>query len=232
MLVDLYGDHNYCEYHQTNRVWHTYRVCRYSPCVARSKRQEWTLAKREQADSRRELILRAATTRLNAAGYAGTSMAAIAADLGLTTNALYHYFDGKAAILGATFHRALDLLDRCIADAEQASGDGLSRLLLFVRAIAELIEAEPLPGGWHAVHLPRKQLLTVVERDAKQRTRLAALLQAGIADGSIRECDADSTIAIVRGGLQTFPYPTLVGRPRDPAVITGLVRLIERGLAR
>src|SRR5262245_14551455 len=83
MVDDLYGHHNNCEAHQTKRAWRTHRISRYSPAVARSKRHAWTLAKREQADSRRELILRAATTRLNAAGYAGTSMAAIAADLGL-----------------------------------------------------------------------------------------------------------------------------------------------------
>ena len=52
---------------------------------------------------------------------------------------------------------------------------------------------------------------------------------AQLCDG---DCDADATVAIVRSGIQAFPYPTLLGHPRDDALHTRIVRLIERGLAR
>jgi AcrR family transcriptional regulator len=198
--------------------------------MARAKSNAWNAAKREETNARRELILRAATRRLNASGYARTSMAAIAADLGLTTNALYHYFRAKADILYGCFERALTLITRCVDAGSTAEGSGLSRLLVYSRAMRELIESEPLPGAWHAVHLKRKQLTVVAERDAANRRRLSEILRDGIADGSIRSCDAEVAIAILTSGIQTFPYPGLAGKPNE-AVYVELEHLLERALA-
>ena len=144
-----------------------------SKTVTRSKRNAWTLAKREQAGSRRELILRAATTRLNATGYA--------AHLDGRDRCRPRTDDQRAVSLlrrqdcdfcRGTFDRALDLIERCIADAERWNGNGLSRFLVYVRAMGELIEAEPLPGGWH-VGTPASQT-TARDRYARCRAESAS----------------------------------------------------------
>jgi AcrR family transcriptional regulator len=63
--------------------------------------------RREQAAATRELILDAARRRFEASGYAGTSVAAVAAEAGVAPRTVYLAFESKANLLRAVWHRAL-----------------------------------------------------------------------------------------------------------------------------
>ena len=199
--------------------------------MPRAKIAAWKSAKRDDGEARRELVLRAATQRFNEVGYARASMAAIARQLGLSTNALYHYFDSKSDILLRCFERAFTLIDGCVDVAEAAPGNGNAKLRRFVAEVRALIESVPLPGSWLVVHLQPKDLTVVIARNAAQRKRLMATFRGGIADGSIRDCDVASTLAILLSGVYSLPYPTLVESLGTRRFNAELDRLVDRVLA-
>lgn len=59
----------------------------------------WAMALRDDHFARtRAALLAAATARFEDFGYEATSLAAIAADVGATTGALYHHFENKRAL--------------------------------------------------------------------------------------------------------------------------------------
>lgn len=64
--------------------------------------------RREQARRTREEILDAARRMFLADGYAPTTMAAIAAEVGVSVDTLYKTFRNKTGLVGALFERALE----------------------------------------------------------------------------------------------------------------------------
>lgn len=64
--------------------------------------------RREQARRTREEILDAARRMFLADGYAPTTMAAIAAEVGVSVDTLYKTFRSKTGLVGALFERALE----------------------------------------------------------------------------------------------------------------------------
>lgn len=191
----------------------------------------WKNAKRDETQARRDLILRAATNRLNQLGYARASMTAIAAELGLSTNALYYYFASKTDILYECFDRALSFITGCVEAAERAPGNGNAKVCHFAMRFRELIELEPLPGPWLIVHLPRPQIVAIGQRDAAFRARLHTIVRAGIDDGSIRNFDVESTVGILLSGLFGLPYQRLTDELGDDKLRAQLLGFVERALA-
>jgi AcrR family transcriptional regulator len=63
--------------------------------------------RREQAAATRELILQAAQARFEEDGYAATSMAAVAAQAGVSLKTVYLAFETKPGLLRAVWHRLL-----------------------------------------------------------------------------------------------------------------------------
>ncbi|MFE0106876.1 TetR/AcrR family transcriptional regulator [Streptomyces sp. NPDC059009] len=76
--------------------------------------------------NRKQLIVAAAGARFLRFGYTGTAMTAIAADLDVTSTALYRHFPNKQALLAAVVTEATRSV---AAAAEEARGDGVDALL-------------------------------------------------------------------------------------------------------
>ncbi|MFI8527733.1 TetR/AcrR family transcriptional regulator [Promicromonospora sukumoe] len=72
-------------------------------------------------DARRAEILEAARRAFAAKGYQHTSMAEVIAEAGLSTGAVYGYFEGKRELFAAV---ARTTLSRRSADLEEAAADG------------------------------------------------------------------------------------------------------------
>jgi AcrR family transcriptional regulator len=174
--------------------------------VAKSR---WEQTRQNEAHAKRELILRAATVHLNQRGYSGASMAGIAGELGLSTNAPYYYFKNKEEILLGCFFRAQTLLDGVIERAEQADLPANRRIIKFASDLIELLEREPLPYPGHAIFLPPDKLTEVENRAAHHESCLAGLIRAGIADGSVRPCDPELTVRLLLNGLYSLDQPGL-----------------------
>ena len=166
----------------------------------------WAIAKAAQRDARRETILRAATQCINRLGYTGASMAIIARELGLSYNALYHYFDSKEEILAQAFMRTHDLIATCVDRNIDASADGLARLLAFVDAFQQLVRDEALPSVALVGHLPQQTVNRLIARRNELLQSLRTIVEGGIDDGSIRSCDPTLLVHFVFGALENLPY--------------------------
>ncbi|WP_436535835.1 TetR/AcrR family transcriptional regulator [Actinoplanes sp. HUAS TT8] len=160
--------------------------------------------------ARREQILDVATANFATLGYAQTSMARIASDVGLTGPGLMHYFPTKKHLLVAVAERRFDILGRWALDSPAdtdgtgplrqmmrlagmcASQPGLIELFVLVSAEA----ADPTSAA-HELYVARyERVVAALTADFQQGVQ-AGFLRDGIDYEAIaRECIA------VADGLQ------------------------------
>lgn len=138
-------------------------------------------------------LLDAAVAVFNESGYDGTSVAALAARLGLSKAALYHHFASKEELLETALAEALDGLEGVLTGSDAASaGDRLAEVL---RGAVSVLVA----------HLPAVTLLlrvrgnSEVERRALERRRafdhaVTAIVRDAQAEGAVR-ADVDASVA-------------------------------------
>jgi AcrR family transcriptional regulator len=138
-------------------------------------------------------LLDAAVAVFNESGYDGTSVAALAARLGLSKAALYHHFSSKEEILETALDEALDGLEGVLAATDVVRpGDRLAAVL--EGAVGVLV-----------AHLPSVTLLlrvrgnSEVERRALERRRafdqaVTAIVRAAQEEGAVR-ADVDASVA-------------------------------------
>jgi AcrR family transcriptional regulator len=138
-----------------------------------------------------ESFLLAATTLINAQGYRGASVDAIARKLNRTKGSFYHHMEGKGDLLAACFNRSLGLLKDAQADAIRAQAQGLNQAYA---ATTALLRRQQTPAG----PLLRSSALSSAEGDGHDRmmremsqvvTRFSGMVTDGIIDRSGRPCD-------------------------------------------
>lgn len=150
-------------------------------------------ARRGRPGYDRRGLLDAAVTVFNESGYDATSVAALAARLGLSKAALYHHFTSKEEILETALGEALDGLEGVLRQAQAAAaGDRLAEVLQgAVRVLVEQLPAVTL--------LLRVRGNSEVERRALDRRRafdqdVAAIVEAAQSEGAVRD-DVDAAVA-------------------------------------
>lgn len=93
---------------------------------------------------RREEILAAAAAAVSRRGFAGTRVADVAADLGISSGLVFYHFDTKERLLSEAFgyaaERDLERLDRAVA----RHGSAVARL----RAVLRLYQPSGHAPGW------------------------------------------------------------------------------------
>lgn len=150
-------------------------------------------ARRGRPGYDREQMLHAAVALFNEQGYDATSVAALAARLGLSKAALYHHFSSKEEVLEVAVGAALDGLEGVLADATATSaGDRLAEVL---RGAVGVLVAQ-LPA---VTLLLRVRGNSEVERRALERRRafdqaVTEIVRAAQADGAVR-ADVDASVA-------------------------------------
>lgn len=155
------------------------------PMVDAFDRDSITAAKREQ-------ILAAASQLFNRRGVDSTRLDEIAAELGATTGAIYHYVGGKPAVLSECFLRTLRFGVTLQQAANEAAGSRAASLAAFQHAWAmvqmrpdlsplfPLTGFEALPGaGREAFH----------DETLRLGELTLAHCEAGVAEGSLRPLD-------------------------------------------
>lgn len=143
----------------------------------------------------RAQVLEVAVALFNEQGYDATSVADLAARLGLTKSALYHHFDSKEQLLSLALDEALSGLEGVLDEPEARSGTAAERLGAVLRgAVRVLVD-----------HLPSVTLLlrvrgnSDVERAALERRRafdhrVTALVAEAQREGLVRD-DIDGPVA-------------------------------------
>jgi AcrR family transcriptional regulator len=91
----------------------------------------------------RERILCAACERFAASGYGRARNQEIAAAAGVTSAALYHYYDSKAELFAAAWRYGLALVSRAYGEAAAGPGGAVDRLCAMVEANVALNRAHP-----------------------------------------------------------------------------------------
>jgi TetR/AcrR family transcriptional regulator len=183
---------------------------------------------------KRQAVLRQAATSFNAKGFHATSLNDVAASLGVTKAALYHYFPNKNALLVACFDHAMALCFTSLERGRAQGCNGRERLLLTLSGyLAQIIDDLSC-----AVVLleegaldPDDYAKLVGERDRFERA-LRSLVREGIKDGSIVPCDPKLVVFIILGALNWVPKWYKPGGRWTPRQISAaLSEVFERALS-
>ena len=158
---------------------------------------------REHHALKREAVILAAARAFASRGYHNTSLDDLAASLKVTKPTLYLYVPNKEAILFECFRAGLAQIQASLDDSEQATGLARERLFGFIRGYAAAIVGD---FGWCMLRAEDQHLSAALSRKIKLLKagidrRMRALIEAGVADGSIRECDPRMTAFALAGAL-------------------------------
>lgn len=160
-------------------------------------------SRRRARDEKREAVLRAAVQLFLEQGYHRATLNEVAKRLNITKPALYNYFRGKDEILFECWSIGHELVDECIAETSAGAGSGLDKLRKLTIRYAELMTTD------YGKSLVRFDLRDLSEHNrktvqtAKRRIDRAFrdYIASGIADGSVKPCDAKLAAFAIAGSL-------------------------------
>lgn len=143
----------------------------------------------------RAQVLAVAVALFNEQGYDATSVADLAARLGLTKSALYHHFDSKEQLLSLALDEALSSLEGVLDEPEALAGTAVERLAAVLRGAVRVL-VDKLP---YVTLLLRVRGNSDVERAALERRRafdhrVTMLVGEAQAAGLVR-ADVDGAVA-------------------------------------
>jgi len=192
-------------------------------------------SRRRARDAKREAVLRTAVQLFLEQGYHHATLNEVAERLNITKPALYNYFRGKDEILFECWAMGQELVDGAIADINANAGTGLAKLRKLVRAYAEVMSTD---FGASLVRFDVRDLSArngEVVRAAKRSIDLTfrGYIAEGVADGSIKPCDAKLSAFAIAGSLNWIGHWYRPDGPLPPEAISEefAIRLTE-GLAR
>lgn len=168
---------------------------------------------RADLDDVRDRILEVAKERFRRIGYNKTSMADIAADLGMSRANVYRFFPSKDAVTGFICKQILnEVADTAsaIARTNDAASEKLSRLLIAVHhhGKATLIEQKHMHDmivavmqeNWAIVKAHIEWMVTIFE----------AIIREGIEAGEFKVGDPAETARAVKTAFMPFFHPVLI----------------------
>jgi AcrR family transcriptional regulator len=152
---------------------------------------------------KREAVILAAARMFRERGYHNTSLDDLAASLEVTKPTLYLYVPNKEAILFECFRAGIAPILATLDECERAGGPARERLFAFIRGYAGAIVGD---FGWCMLRAEDQHLGAAMGRRIKLLKagidrRMRALIEAGVADGSIRACDSRMTAFALAGAL-------------------------------
>ena len=166
---------------------------------------------RNAAETRFELqkdrMLRAAAQCFNQKGFSGTSLKDVADVLGLTDAALYYYVRNKEELVYLCYVRAADVGREAMESARAEGRDGLDTVLHYLRYHIELMIGErgPIAIMSEIPSLKPSHRRQVLELSRRHSMNFEAIIEAGIADGSIAPCDVRMTGNAIMGSINWIP---------------------------
>lgn len=168
-----------------------------------------TAATRASAQAKRTSMLDAARALVAASGFSGATVAAIAADSGVSVGSVYSYFDNREALLAEIFRDAAEYEFAQVQRAVDAAGDDPAvRMAAFIDTFAD----RALRGrrlAWSLIFEPVTPAVEV------ERLRLRAgyrgLGEQIIGDGVAAGLFAAQDVPVVAGAVMGAVAESLVG---------------------
>ncbi|MFD7661528.1 TetR/AcrR family transcriptional regulator [Streptomyces sp. NPDC059788] len=188
-----------------------------------------SLRERRRAVAVRE-ILTAAEEHIDAQGPAALSLRAVARSLGMTVQALYHYFPSRDALVTALITKAYDDLADAVSAAVDTSSATASDDTTATTALPRLVAAAEGYRAWAIRHPERFQLLygaplrhyeAPVDGPTTQAVqRMSAIFRrelfAGFTTAQLAAADTEDLSPSLRAHLQHLP-PDALGALPPPA---------------
>ena len=172
---------------------------------------------------KRDAVLKTAAHLFVERGYQKTSMSLLSTRLKITKPALYYYFRNKEEILVACYRSGIAAIEIHLRPVDPEMGTALARLQLFVQGYATVIDDSELSAE------TRRGV-----RDLKRRVdaSIRALVTAGMADGSIAECNPKLVSFAIAGAINwagTWYKPSGELQPKE--IAEEFLRILTGGLA-
>lgn len=168
-----------------------------------------TPAMREELQSfKRGLIVEAAARLFYERGFVGTTLDAIADELSMTKPFVYHYFDGKHAILAAVLEREIKRVIELLEEVSEAGYAAPERLRRFVHAwVCENIEFQKISVIFaeERHHFPEEMRKQSRQWQKALNDRLTALIREGDDSGVFASGNPRVAAFAITGALQWIP---------------------------
>ena len=189
-------------------------------------------AKETRFSLQRDRMLRAAASCFNQKGYSGTSLKDVADILGLTDAALYYYVKNKEELVYHCYLRAADLGKEAMDRAEAEGGTGLQQVQMYLRNHIEYMVGDegPIAIMSEIPSLKASHRDKVLELSRAHSSRFEALLERGIKDGSIADCDVRMTGNSIMGSVNWIPKWYHGDASIGSRVIEEFPRILSSGL--
>jgi AcrR family transcriptional regulator len=142
------------------------------------------------------MLLDQAARQLNARGVLLTSLAEIAAELGISRSAMYYYVEDREDLVFQCYRRAAEVTARHLHEASRAGGHAAQVLKNFITRMLDPNEPEIAARAEMAM-MNEKQRDTIQGLHDALSTRLAHLLKNGHREGVLRQCDVEVCARII-----------------------------------
>ena len=178
-------------------------------------------------------MLKAAARCFNIKGYSGTSLKDVADLLGLTDAALYYYVRNKQELVYLCYVRAADLGREAMQRAIDEGEDGLETVRRYLRYHIEYMVGDqgPIAIMSEIPSLKPEHREEVLELSRTHGAAFEALLERGIADGSIAPCDVRMTGNAIMGSLNWIPKWFHGDQAVAMKILEEFPRILSAGLA-
>ena len=180
----------------------------------------------------RDRVLKAAAHCFNRKGYSGTSLKDVADMLGLTDPALYYYVRNKEELVYLCYVRAADVGREAMERAIAEGGSGLEQVQRYLRYHIEIMVGErgPVAIMSEIPSLKTEHRDEVLELSRQHSLNFEELLERGIADGSIKDCDVRMTGNAIMGSINWIPKWFHGDQAMAQKIIVEFPTVLSRGL--
>ena len=180
----------------------------------------------------RDRMLKAAAHCFNQKGYSGTSLKDVAARLGLTDPALYYYVRNKEELVYLCYLRAAEVGRDAMHAAIAEGGTGFEKVTRYLRNHVDIMVGErgPIAIMSEVPSLRADHREEVLELSRKHSAMFEALLEEGIADGSIDDCDVRMTGNAIMGAINWIPKWFHGDKAVAVQVIEEIPEILSKGL--
>jgi len=181
----------------------------------------------------RDRVLKAAAHCFNRKGYSGTSLKDVANMLGLTDPALYYYVRNKEELVYLCYVRAADIGREALERAIEDGITGLDQVRRYLRYHIEFIVGNrgPIAIMSEIPSLKPEHRDEVLELSREHSMRFEAMLERGIEDGSIAECDVRMTGNAIMGSINWIPKWYHGDERMAAKIVAEFPHILSKGLA-
>ncbi len=164
------------------------------------------LSREEIHDQKRRALVATASRVFREHGFRETSMDDIARLLNVSKTAIYYYVKNKKELFYLCHSLAFDLGEEALEEAQRLGRTARERLELLIRGYVTRLTSE-LGGGALITSdsaLSAKHLAIIRKRRKEWDRAFRDLVEQGMADGSLRHCDARLIEFFVMGAIRSL----------------------------